>query len=130
MTTAVVVVVIAAAVLRYGRKRTSRGRLGRLGDATDRRRFLQLLLLLLLLLFANFFNTTSFLDKVIDGLLRLFVLLQIVGVDSDFGKHFLEDGILAQILHVHHLKTLIFVPTNVAEMLKIGRQSDVFFSQL
>ena len=47
---------------------------------------------------------TSFLDKVIDGLLRLFVLLQIVGVDSDFGKHFLEDGILAQILHVHHLQ--------------------------
>ena len=56
---------------------------------------------------------TSFLDKVVDGLLRLFILLQIVGIDSDLGKHFLEDGILAQILHVHHLPNDVENDTDV-----------------
>lgn len=81
-------------VLRNGRQGASGGP-GRVRDATDRRCFLQLLLFLLLLLFSYFFHTTSFLDKVVDGLLRLFVLFQIDRINADFCKHFLEHGILA-----------------------------------
>ena len=38
---------------------------------------------------------TSFLDEVVDGLLRLFVLLEVFRIDSNLGEHFLEDRILA-----------------------------------
>lgn len=109
-------------MLRNSGERTAR--FGRIGDSTDRR-LLQLLLLLLLFLllllmfFLDFFHAASFLDEVVDGLLRLFILLQILRVDSNFREHFQENRIFAQILHIHRLKTFVFVPADVSDVLEV-----------
>ena len=49
-------------------------------------------------------SLTSFLDEVVDGLLRLFILLQNIRIDSNFLEHVQEDRVFAQILHIYRLK--------------------------